>query len=127
MARQEPTTTSTVDRIADALGAPRNYLGKTLNLLANRGLLVGVRGPAGGYRLRRPADEITVSSLLECLDETTDFRGTCLLGDRPCAAEEPCGAHDRWVETLDAAWNPFRTTTLADLLADVERPMETDS
>jgi Rrf2 family iron-sulfur cluster assembly transcriptional regulator len=115
-----------VDRIADALGAPRNYLGKTLNLLANRGLVEGVRGPAGGYRLRRPADEITVANLLVCLDEATDSRGTCLLGDRPCVAQEPCAAHERWVATLEAAWNPFRTTTLADLIADVQSQMEAD-
>ena len=39
------------DRVAGALGAPANYLGKTLNMLARRGLLASSRGPAGGFRL----------------------------------------------------------------------------
>lgn len=105
-----------VDRIADALGAPRNYLGKTLNALGASGLLEGVRGPAGGYRLALPADRILVSDLLEALDERRPGRAICLLGNRPCDADQHCEAHGAWAGVLDAAWQPFRTTTLADLL-----------
>lgn len=118
LARQEDDTPATVERIAEALGAPRNYLGKTLHTLAARGRLIeGVRGPAGGYRLRAPASDITIADLLDALDESTTARGTCLLGDRPCDAADPCDAHARWVAVLDAAWGPFRATTLADLTA----------
>jgi Rrf2 family protein len=116
LARQEGNSPVTVDRIAEALGAPRNYLGKTLNVLASRGLLEGVRGPAGGYRLRTAPDRIAVADLLECLDEANPMRGACLLGDHPCDGADPCGAHARWAAVMEAAWQPFRATTLSDLL-----------
>lgn len=117
LARQEDDAPVTVDRIADALGAPRNYLGKTLNVLAARGLLEGVRGPTGGYRLRLPAHRVAVADLLDCLDEASGARAICLLGDRPCDDRNPCRAHAQWAAVLEAAWRPFRSTTLADLLA----------
>ncbi len=117
LARQPDGGPVTVDRIADALGAPRNYLGKTLHTLASRGLLEGLRGPTGGYRLARSAEGIHVADLLEGLDEAHSGRAMCLLGDRPCDSVEPCAAHATWVNVLDAAWTPFRTTTLADLLS----------
>lgn len=117
LARQDDGAPVTVDRIAEALGAPRNYLGKTLNQLASRGRLVeGVRGPAGGYRLRTTPELITLADLLDDLDEAADTRGACLLGDRACDASEPCTAHAQWAAVLEAAWSPFRKTTLADLL-----------
>lgn len=119
LARQEDGRPVNVDRISDALGAPRNYLGKTLHTLASRGMLEGVRGPAGGYRLSESPSTVTIDDLLGALDESPEgARKRCLLGDRPCDGDPLCGAHRRWSETLDAARAPLRTTTLADLLAD---------
>jgi Rrf2 family protein len=118
LARQEDGQPVPADRIAEALGAPRNYLGKTLNVLARRGLLDGVRGPAGGYRLRRTPGRVTVGHVLEALDEGTGSRAICLLGDAACDEREPCPAHDSWTAMLDAAQRPFQATTLADLLAE---------
>jgi Rrf2 family protein len=42
--------------------APR-YLEPMLQMLAQVGILKGVRGPHGGYRLARPAAELTVESI----------------------------------------------------------------
>ena len=40
-----------MDTIAGALGAPRNYLSKTLNVLAKHEIVDGVRGVHGGFAL----------------------------------------------------------------------------
>ena len=53
------------ERIARALGAPANYLGKTLSALARHGLVSSTRGPAGGFRLRPAADEIALARVVE--------------------------------------------------------------
>jgi Rrf2 family protein len=42
--------------------APR-YLEPMLQMLAQVGILKGVRGPHGGYRLAKPASELTVESI----------------------------------------------------------------
>lgn len=103
------------DRIAQALGAPANYMGKTLNQLARRGVLSSTRGPSGGFRLARPASEITVAEVAEVYAEPR-ARAVCLLGGRPCSERTPCRVHAQWTALTDEVATPLRTTTIADLL-----------
>jgi Rrf2 family protein len=102
-------------RIATALGAPANYLAKTLNALARKGLISSTRGPAGGFRLRRAAEEITLAEVDESFGELRPA-ALCLLGDRPCDGRAPCAAHARWTSVCERLRAPLRATTLADLL-----------
>ncbi|HEX8906653.1 MAG TPA: Rrf2 family transcriptional regulator, partial [Longimicrobiaceae bacterium] len=39
------------EEIADAVGAPRNYMSKTLHALAKQGFVASARGPLGGFTL----------------------------------------------------------------------------
>ena len=49
-----------------------SYLEQLFALLRKRGLVTGLRGPGGGYCLRRPASEISVADILRAVDETVD-------------------------------------------------------
>lgn len=103
------------DRIAEGLGAPANYMAKTLRGLSERGVLVGIRGPNGGYRLARDPAELSLATVIEAFD--VPWRPVvCLLGDRPCDAEDPCEAHQCWSGMARRAREPLRSTTVADLL-----------
>jgi len=104
------------DRVAAALGAPANYLGKTLNRLARSGLLASVRGPAGGFRLLRRPEDITLADVAGSVDEAPPPARICLLGNRPCQAASPCAAHGRWSALRQSLWAPLGHTTIADLL-----------
>ena len=105
--------------VAAVLGAPPNYLAKTLRLLTRRGLLRSLRGPQGGFALRVPADRLTTAEVVEAVDEVT-VPSMCLLGDRPCDPTRPCAAHARWSELRDRVLRPMAETTIADLLAGSE-------
>lgn len=111
------------ERIARALGAPANYLGKTLNLLARRGVLRSTRGPQGGFSLVLPPEEITLAEVAEVFEEPRS-RPVCLLGDRPCSDHAACQAHAHWLELGESMKAPLRRTTIADLLGGrtVEHP-----
>lgn len=115
LARQEPETPVSADRIADALGAPRNYLGKTLHALTRAGFVEGVRGPAGGYRLTADPARLSVADLIAAVDDP-GRRTVCLLGDRPCDDGEPCPAHRRWTALERATQALLQRTTLTDLI-----------
>ena len=104
------------ERIAQALGAPANYLAKTLNVLAKQGLVSSTRGPAGGFRLRVPAGQVTLAEVVETFDDVRPQR-MCLLGGRPCDGLHPCQAHAAWTRVRAAMRAPLGATTLADLLA----------
>ena len=58
-----------VDTIAAALGAPRNYLSKTLHQLAKQGLVHGTRGPHGGFVLAVPASELSVAQVVASFED----------------------------------------------------------
>lgn len=101
--------------IASALGAPANYLAKTLGQLVSAGLLVAVRGPGGGMRLARPAGAITVAEILAVFE--WEGRGnSCPMVPGCGEVEAPCDAHRLWRRLVDEARVPFQQTTLADLV-----------
>jgi Rrf2 family protein len=110
-------------RIAAALGAPANYLAKTLNALARNGLIASTRGPAGGFRLARSAADITLAEIDDCFGEVRPA-AVCLLGDRSCDAGHPCTAHARWCAMQEQVRAPLFSTTLAALLSAAEPEFE---
>jgi Rrf2 family iron-sulfur cluster assembly transcriptional regulator len=103
------------DEIADAIGAPRNYLAKTLNALAKVGLVTSARGPLGGFTLAVAPDQLTLAQVVDCFDEPRP-QARCLLGRSPCDPLRPCAAHFRWTEVTQARRAPLHTTTIAALL-----------
>jgi Rrf2 family iron-sulfur cluster assembly transcriptional regulator len=116
LAQQPRGESVSADRVAAALGAPANYLGKTLQTLARRGLLASARGPAGGFRLLRAATEIALADIVAAVTEGPRPQAMCLLGNRPCRSAAPCAAHARWSGVQEDLWAPLHRTTIADLL-----------
>jgi Rrf2 family protein len=51
--------------IAQEKGIPERFLLKVLKPLVDRGVLDSVKGPRGGYKLARPASDITVLEIIE--------------------------------------------------------------
>lgn len=103
------------DEIASAIGAPQNYLAKTLNTLAKSGLLTSSRGPTGGFALAIHPAGLALSRIIDVFDEPRPHT-RCLLGNRPCNRARPCAAHAHWGRINDQRRAPFTSTTVADLL-----------
>lgn len=103
-----------VSTVARALGAPQNYLSKTLHELGRAGVLQSTRGVRGGYRLGAAPDEIRLSDIVE--PYLTDAPRRCIMGHERCQDEAPCGAHRRWRELNELGRAFFADLTLGDLL-----------
>src|SRR5213080_2075242 len=54
--------------IAQARGIPERFLLKVLKPLVSARVLYSVKGPNGGYRLAKPATDISVLEILEAVD-----------------------------------------------------------
>jgi Rrf2 family protein len=83
LARRNGSATAT--EIAEAEHIPRKFLEQILAALKTRGLVIGKRGPTGGYVLARAPDAISFADILRCID------GPLALA--PCAslsAYSPC-------------------------------------
>jgi Rrf2 family protein len=57
-----------VKEIARRQKIPEEYLGQIMVLLKRANLVHGERGPGGGYRLARPAENISVTDVLKTLE-----------------------------------------------------------
>jgi Rrf2 family protein len=47
---------------------PKAYLAKQLQALSKAGILTATRGPAGGYRLARPTDRVTLRDIVQAVE-----------------------------------------------------------
>ena len=102
--------------IARALGAPRNYLSKTLHQLQGLGVLRSVRGVHGGYRLGQPANQVRLASIVEPFMPAMAHH--CIMGHTRCRDDVPCGAHRRWKEVREVNRSFFANQAVSDLLED---------
>jgi Rrf2 family iron-sulfur cluster assembly transcriptional regulator len=99
---------------------PRNYLSKTLHVLAREGVPTSTRGPHGGFRLARPPAELSLESVIQHFDDITTASG-CLLGRARCSDDSPCAPHAQW-KSISAALRGFlRETTIGDFAASGAR------
>jgi Rrf2 family protein len=105
------------DTVAEAIGAPRNYLAKTLNALAKAGIVRSARGPFGGFSLAIPAADLTVAQVTQIFD-ARPRTGVCLLGKRACDSASPCTAHNTWTAITESALSAIERTTIAELLGE---------
>lgn len=122
LARKSPATVSARD-MAERLGVPLAVLQNVLTQLMHRGLVESVRGPRGGYRLRRPAHTISIATLIEAVGRPFRFTLCCSEHSRTddddeCHMEHTCAIREpvRKVHSLlqrflseitlaDVAWN----------------------
>ena len=93
---------------------PRPYLRKILRSLSRKGLVVTRRGQAGGYRLARPAETISLFEVLETMDGAEPLE-RCLLGLGRCSAKRGCPVHVLWNEHRKAVRARYRELTLREL------------
>jgi Rrf2 family transcriptional regulator, iron-sulfur cluster assembly transcription factor len=103
------------DTIAAIVGAPRNYLSKTLTVLARRGIVTGTRGPGGGFSLAISPDVLTVADVVDAFSDTVASGARCLIRDAACDPAHPCAAHRRWAQIAFDAREPLLRTVIREL------------
>jgi Rrf2 family protein len=106
-------------RIAQEIGAPQNYLGKLLKLLAAEGLVESQKGLGGGFRLTLDPKQISLLDVVEPIEHVSRWSG-CILGRPECSEVNACAIHDRWKAVRDAYLRMLQRTTLAELVAKGE-------
>jgi Rrf2 family protein len=67
--------------IAKERGIPERFLLKVLKPLVGVRVLISVKGPNGGYRLAKPANQVTMAEIIEAVDGP-------IRGNAPLSQEE---------------------------------------
>ena len=103
-----------VRRIAEEMAIPVRFLPQVMGDLAAAGLVEATTGRAGGYRLARPAAEVTLLDVVEAV-EGDSRRRTCVLRGGPCGLDGYCDVHDVFFEAQDAMIQALARARLTDL------------
>ncbi|MEY3807350.1 MAG: Fe-S cluster assembly transcriptional regulator IscR [Pseudomonadota bacterium] len=91
-----------------------SYLEQLFARLRRAGMVKGVRGPGGGYKLCRETSEINVADIITAVDESLD--STKCGGEANCQKEQACLTHDLWTGLSAQIRNYLEDISLADLL-----------
>jgi Rrf2 family protein len=97
-----------VDALAAAQGLPASFLERIVADLRRGSVVVSTRGAGGGYRLARPAAEITLADVLRVVEGPLVF----VRGTRP-----PDLAYDGAAEPLLTVWVALRASVRSVLEA----------
>lgn len=119
LAELPPDTYQGASDIARRIGAPANYLGKLLQSLVIEGLVESRKGFGGGFRLAKPATQITLFDVVEPLEQVSRWNG-CFLGRGTCSTANPCPVHLRWEVLRNGYLQFLKETTISELVAHPE-------
>jgi Rrf2 family transcriptional regulator, iron-sulfur cluster assembly transcription factor len=110
--------------IAESQGFDLQYTQQVLHRLKKGDIIETVRGPKGGYRLKRAAEEINLYQILLAAEGDT-FEIICEHSPihpsssppHQCADKLSCGLHHVWMELRDTINTLLQSKTLAALAA----------
>jgi Rrf2 family protein len=110
-----PDGLTTADQLATAQKIPPKFLESILAQLRSGGLVASQRGAEGGYRLAKPAGEISIADVIRELEGPI----ATVRGVRPdeleyAGAAEPL--REIWLELRAQMRGVLEQTTLADLV-----------
>lgn len=90
--RKGPVTLADISSCQDI---SLSYLEQLFAKLRKNGLVKGVRGPGGGYRLAKPGSDISIAQIISAVDEKVD--ATLCSGNENCQKGERCLTHELWM------------------------------
>jgi Rrf2 family protein len=104
------------DDIAHAHAIPIRFLLNILTELRHAGIVDSQRGSVGGYRLARPAGEITLAEVVRAVSPSDEQAGQSG-SKRPPYAGAAAGLEDLWGAAYSSLETLLETVTLADVVA----------
>jgi Rrf2 family protein len=127
LAQLGPGGTASAAELAAYYDVPAAYLAKQLQALVRAGVLSATTGPRGGFRLARPAEQITLLEIIEAVDGTSPFYTCNEIRQRGRGAVPPdqcrraCGLAAKMAEA-EAAWRrSLAAVTVADIVTSLPR------
>jgi Rrf2 family iron-sulfur cluster assembly transcriptional regulator len=105
----------TLADISETQGISLSYLEQLFARLKKQGLVTGVRGPGGGYRLSYPPTEISIAQVINAIGEGID--ATLCQGHEDCQEGERCLTHELWQKLGAEIYNFLSGITLSSFLS----------
>jgi Rrf2 family protein len=126
MARHGETRSHSIPEISRAEGLSVPNVAKLMRILRLGGLVMSVRGQAGGYTLSRPPDQVTVAEVLALLGGSFYSPHFCDRHaglEKTCTHSADCSVRLLWNTVQKALDGILTKTSLKDLLRTEEDMM----
>lgn len=91
-----------------------SYLEQLFAKLRQNDLVKSIRGPGGGYRLNRSAENVFVAEIIDAVNESVD--ATNCSGKGGCQSGEVCLTHYLWCDLSDQIHQFLNGISLASLV-----------
>ncbi len=106
-----------VREIASKQAIPERFLEQVMAALKKASLIESIRGAQGGYRLTRPASEITMAQIIEAIEGPMQVM-ECLSKDnehQKCHQAGLCAVKDVWASVQSSIVEALDSISLAKL------------
>ncbi len=104
--------------IARELDFPEAFLGKVLQNLVKKSLIVSVKGPGGGFYVQGDTCKYSILSIVEIL-EGLDFLNKCGLGMHACDDKNPCPIHEEYHPVKEKIRNALSSKSIMTIKEDI--------
>ena len=116
LASNESSKPVTLDMISQRQNISLSYLEQLFAKLRKAKLVKSVRGPGGGYLLNVNAEEVSLTQIIEAVDENIDLR-RCH-GSKDCNRGKQCLSHHLWCGVSDQIRGFLSTRNLQQVMDD---------
>lgn len=108
--------------IARRMDVPEDFLAKILKTLVSKKYVVSTRGARGGYKLSRPASEISMLDVIEAV-EGPIVVNVCQDNHDACAVIKSCTMYSVWKLGQQRMLEVYRHATLDKLAMTELKPL----
>lgn len=116
LAQQDPDRYIPLAEIAERQQISKKYLEIIVNTLVKSGLLEGLRGKGGGYKLTRAPQDYTVGEILEPAEGSLAVVACLQNGAPACVRSHSCNTLPLWERLDDMIRGYLASVTLKDLM-----------
>ena len=116
LASNDSTRPVTLDMISQRQNISLSYLEQLFAKLRKASLVKSIRGPGGGYLLNVDPVDVTLTEIIEAVDENIDLR-RCH-GAKNCLRGKQCLSHHLWCEVSDQIRGFLSSRNLQQVMDD---------
>ncbi len=116
LASNNSSSPVTLDLISQRQNISLSYLEQLFAKLRKASLVKSIRGPGGGYLLNVDPVDVTLTEIIEAVDENIDLR-RCH-GSKNCLRGKQCLSHHLWCEVSDQIREFLSSRNLQQVMDD---------